>query len=68
MVFFSRVGNRHEKFRKHRIMSSAEGGLSDANNEGAPAGAAGGTAIQVAVGKRVRQQTAKVKAALTDTE
>jgi hypothetical protein len=49
-------------------MSSAEGGLSDANSEGAPAGAAGGTATEVAVGKRVRQQTAKVKAALTGAE
>ena len=49
-------------------MSSAEGGLSDANSEGAPAGAAGGTATEVAVGKRVRQQTAMVKAALTGAE
>jgi hypothetical protein len=49
-------------------MSRAEGGLSDANSEGAPAGAAGGTAIEVAVGKRVRQQTEKVKAALTGAQ
>ena len=49
-------------------MSRAEGGLSDANSEGAPAAAAGGTAIEVAVGKRVRQQTARVKAALTGAE
>ena len=51
MVFFSRVGNRvesSESFQEARIMSSAE-------DVGAPAGDTGGTAIEVAVGKRGRQ-------------
>ena len=51
MVFFSRVGNRvesSESFQEARIMSSAE-------VVGAPAGDTGGTAIEVAVGKRGRQ-------------
>ena len=51
MVFFSRVGNRvesSESFQEARIMSSAE-------VVGAPAGDTGGTAIEVAVGKRGRK-------------